>query len=820
MLHTAVFLASASSFAQLPSSAEVVVGDVRVQAYSPTLLRVEPRGPLGFENRSTFFVVPGGRSSFGAGEMISVVNTTTSGAAWLATASGAALFVAQSKGEVTELRLYSAPTVGAALLYSCRKDPLLRPGQGCVAADANHLVWPSPGKQPAYALVDRPRFFAPPWGVAPAPADAPPIAPALAHTSGYDFRNDVDGDTYLFVLGSDLPAWHAARATFVQLAGPCPLLPDWAYGTWFTYWHSYTVDEAKDDIAHWDNGSLPLDVWGLDMNWRNTSSDNLLPGESGSQDRYYDHPNTLLFPNMSEWFGFLKAKGLKTYFNDHPYPVDAQTSPAETAFRWAGLSKWLDLGLDFWWFDRNWQFSIPPPNTKKPVLPYEGGEWEGLRNAPWGSHVYHTSVSEYYRRHPSKAGERPVTLTKMATNSNPPFPDPNVLSRHHEVPGQHKYPVWWTGDNVPLKDAVHTMVDQGVSAFKPFVHSDCGGDYRGKSGDDLLRWVQVCCFGTIVRLHGNDHRPWTYGSATEDVVRTYLNIRYALLPSLIAGGQAATATGFPLAARADLFWPEHAEAASNAQYLHLNDTLVAPLWTTRFDGHKNMTTTRSVWFPPGEWTDAWTGTVVAGPKSTVVTQPPERLPMWHRAGGLLVTAPPALRVATQDWSELTLEAFPTQCSRTNDGTTVTTATTQRFVYERGSAARTSVNMHLECAMTAAVSTTDSSNSSTTAVPMPTGSTLRLSIARDDALATARAWVLRVHLRPGQRAKHVTLQGRSGVASTIAAQHIAPLLPGSSAAARYRPFGGAGAAPPPHAGHVLQINVPLASDPLTVIASFQ
>jgi len=36
---------------------EIIIGDVRVQALSPTLLRVEPRGPAGFEDRTTFTVV-------------------------------------------------------------------------------------------------------------------------------------------------------------------------------------------------------------------------------------------------------------------------------------------------------------------------------------------------------------------------------------------------------------------------------------------------------------------------------------------------------------------------------------------------------------------------------------------------------------------------------------------------------------------------------------------------------------------------------------------------------------------------------------------
>ena len=36
-------------------------------------------------------------------------------------------------------------------------------------------------------------------------------------------------------------------------------------------------------------------------------------------------------------------------------------------------------------------------------------------------------------------------------------------------------------------------------------------------------------------------------------------MRYSLIPSLIAAGTEAAHTGFPLVARADLFWPEHYE---------------------------------------------------------------------------------------------------------------------------------------------------------------------------------------------------------------------------------------------------------------------
>ena len=65
------------------------------------------------------------------------------------------------------------------------------------------------------------------------------------------------------------------------------------------------------------------------------------------------------------------------------------------------------------------------------------------------------------------------------------------------------------GDGVNLEASVESMVDSGVYDLKPFVHSDCGGDYRQKTGRDLLLWTAHCVFGTILRFHGSDHRPST-----------------------------------------------------------------------------------------------------------------------------------------------------------------------------------------------------------------------------------------------------------------------------------------------------------------------
>ena len=578
-----------------------------------------------------------------------------------------------------------------------------------------------------------------------------------------------------------MDGWSAARAAAVTLTGPCPRLPDFAFGTWFTWWHAYSEAEAKDDIAHWESLKLPLDVWALDMNWRSIAN---------HTDRYYDHPNTTLFPNFTEWFTFLKSKRLRTYFNDHPFPVASrnagglQTSPEETAFRWQGLSEWMSRGLTFWWFDHNWGFSIPPPFVNTSIT---SGVWDGLDNAAWGSHIYYESVSAYDRLRKAAGdmwyGGRPITLTKFG------LPDPRAstaATAWAESPAQHRFPVWWTGDGVDLATSVHTMVDAGVHDLKPYVHSDCGGDYRGSAGD-LLRWTAHCAFGTILRFHGDNHRPWSYDDHTTGVIRNYLHTRYSLLPTILAGGAEASASGFPIAARCDLFWPTLPSSRARDQYIWLNDTLVAPI----SDSAHNLTS-RNVWIPPGEWHDAWNGTVVRGPRSMSVTQPYERIPLWHRAGGLLVLAHDgAMRTDEQDWSTLTVEAFP-HSNPLEPHIVDEPRTTRRTLVERASGdggreGRTVLTMRTT--HPPALPGPASKPVASTAVSIQIG-----------AGGVSRAWLLRIHLRRGQRPAACTIDGAPAKFRLVAPTMV------EAASEAFWPFGGRGSAPAPLAGVIVEIDV--------------
>jgi len=185
--------------------------NVRVAALSPTLVRLERQGPRGFEDNTTFMVV--NRTSFPMVPMQQNGGTFT-------TAFYTVVVTVDGSGGAS-----------ATITMPGSAGPVW---QGNLETNVSSwLQWPAPLSAQVYAIKDYPRFYVPPWGPSPASSS---VDPALASTNGYDFRNDMDGDTYIFLLGTDLNGWHQSRKEFIMLTGATPLVPDFAFGTWFTWW--------------------------------------------------------------------------------------------------------------------------------------------------------------------------------------------------------------------------------------------------------------------------------------------------------------------------------------------------------------------------------------------------------------------------------------------------------------------------------------------------------------------------------------------------------------------------------------------------------
>jgi len=422
-------------------------------------------------------------------------------------------------------------------------------------------------------------------------------------------------------------------------------------------------------------------------------------------------------------------------------------------------------------YDPNWHIGIPAPFH--------------LEGHVWGAHVYWSALAHYNALHPSggasgsggggRYAERPLLLG-MADASHP---------------AAHRYPVWWTGDGKSLSYSVRSMVQLGVTLLKPYVHSDCGGNADRATGlvpvPEYVRWSQHCALGAIFRYHGRPgHQPWLYDNATGAIVRSFLGMRMALMPTLLAAGAAATADGTPIARRLDIAFPgaqHRANATRLDQYLLGDDLLVAP-FTSYSNGNGddggNGTQAREVWVPPGAWQDAWTGEVLTGPALVTSTQPLARLPMWHRrGGGLVVTAPTAARsVATQDWGVLGLELFPFGLAGEEGGRGTGARVLRRTLVREGEE-------------DVAIIATQSAIGGRV--------TLAIEPAGVGAACAARRWRLRINLLPQQA---VLAWSADGGAPRAPSRVLGP-LPRANAAS-FVPF--AGGAPPSAAGAVVELHL--------------
>lgn len=304
-------------------------GAIRIQVLSPNLLRVEVKGPHGFEDRPTFRVQ---RRNWATPGTLTVTEddkaTVVRGDGWL-------------------FHLAKGATSLNDVTFKVGNDRAFHPTKGTSS------VWlPPVGKTPSsWTFTDSPRLIPPAWGATPAPTYSP--------TSGWDTTND-STDIYLFVPKGN---YRTLRQDLVALTGRTEMPPQYMLGYIDSKWYPYTDREALDRVDQFRQHDIPLDVLVLDTDWRVNAS-------------FGYGVNTRYLPDIRGFFSKMHAKGVKVMFNDHPEPqTPTALDPKEMNYRWEGLSARLEEGLDVWWFDRNWSVSLREP------MP-------GLRHEVWGMQVY------------------------------------------------------------------------------------------------------------------------------------------------------------------------------------------------------------------------------------------------------------------------------------------------------------------------------------------------------------------------------------------------------------------------------------------------
>ena len=201
--------------------------------------------------------------------------------------------------------------------------------------------------------------------------------------------------------------------------------------------------------------------------------------------------------------------------------------------------------------------------------------------------------------------------------------------------GAQRFPVQWGGDPQTDWEGMAASIRGGLSyglSGVPYYSSDVGGFYGSKQPEPelYLRWIAAAVFCSHFRFHGIGIRePWSLGGEVARHARTWLDLRYRLLPYLWGCIEMATRTGLPVMRAMALAFPrDRAARAFEEQFMFGPSLLVAPILKP---GHAV-----EVWLPEGGWYDFWTGQRVEGGRMLRAHHVPlDRLPVYVRDGHIV-----------------------------------------------------------------------------------------------------------------------------------------------------------------------------------------
>ncbi|MFB6103616.1 MAG: TIM-barrel domain-containing protein [Halobacteriaceae archaeon] len=433
----------------------------------------------------------------------------------------------------------------------------------------------------------------------------------------------VDADTFSFVFIGE-SSFPAVLETYTALTGRAPRVPDWSYGVWLSRasYESQSEVEAIADRARAE--SLPCDVLHLDPGWL----DGLCSFE-------WDRA---AFPDPKGMIEALHADDFRVCLWEYPY-VLSRTDAFDTA-RDAGYLVEDGTGAPYvldrlsWSTDRGGIVDFTDPAAR---------EWWRERHGPlldMGVDAFKVDFGEYLPNDAVLADGRSgravrnefpnrYAATVWSAMEDAGVETPVLWTRSGWAGGQ-QYPVHWGGDPAATWESMAASFRGGLSlglSGYAYWSVDIGGFHGDPTPELYVRWAQASLLGTShARFHGTTPRePWAFGEEVLDIVREYAIERYRLLPYLRTLGAIAAERGLPVMRPLVLeFEDDHGARTCGDELMVGPALLVAPILQP---GGR-----RSVYLPPGEWVDYWTGETVDGGQTLQRGCALADLPVYVRAG--------------------------------------------------------------------------------------------------------------------------------------------------------------------------------------------
>jgi alpha-glucosidase len=164
---------------------------------------------------------------------------------------------------------------------------------------------------------------------------------------------------------------------------------------------------------------------------------------------------------------------------------------------------------------------------------------------------------------------------------------------------------------------------------------DVGGFTGGPSPSLFAKWVSIGAFSPFFRIHSaidtKEADAWSFGEKVESVCKSYISLRYRMLPYLYSAFAESNTTGLPVNRSLAISHSHDGriyDGRFHNQFMHGPSILVAPN-----ESNKEFT---KVYLPDDQgWYDLYTDKMYKGKEEIVVESPIERLPVFVRGGSII-----------------------------------------------------------------------------------------------------------------------------------------------------------------------------------------
>lgn len=442
-------------------------------------------------------------------------------------------------------------------------------------------------------------------------------------------------------------------ASYRNVTGRVPMLPDWALGYIHCRERFHSQDELLETARRFRKEQIPLDLIVQDWQYWGKYGWNAMQFD----EQYYPDPAKMVKElhgmdmklMLSVWSKLDPNSVIGKEAQERNYYIPGTTwidffDEEASSFYWKNFSARLlkPYQIDAWWQD-----ATEPEND----------DLEGRRI------MKGTQPGERFRNvYPLKVSETVYEgLRKDDSNRR------NMIFTRSGFSGIQRYgSVLWSGDVGNDWKTLRYQIAAGlnfVSTGLPWWTYDAGGFFR--PGDQytnadyierMIRWVQTATFLPLMRIHGyvSDTEPWRYGKEAQRIITDYIRLRYRLFPYIYSEAAKVSLEGYTLMRPLVFDFSTDVTALEQRnEYMFGASLLINPVtdkgvsrWSTYLPEHTSG------------WYDFWTGKRYAGKQWIEVPVDMEKMPVFVKAGSILPMGVDRQTVSEKKEAPITLMVYP------------------------------------------------------------------------------------------------------------------------------------------------------------------